>query len=76
MQKPENIISQIEVRRGRQAALRPSASVLPVGPAPLEILGPEILVLHLVDGQSDEVEGGAAEEGLKLGDGVDLHTEF
>ena len=47
-----------------------------LGAAPLEVAGPELLILHLVDGEDDEVEGVAAVEGLELGDGALLDAEL
>lgn len=47
-----------------------------LGAAPLEVAGPELLILHLVDRKDDEVEGVAAVERLELGDGVLLDAEL
>lgn len=53
-----------------------SSYKIPSPPALLELLGPELLVLHLVDRQEHKVQGIFLKKGPEPGDGVDLHPKL
>ena len=75
VQVGQDAVFLIAVHQRQQLLVVPLV-VLPLGPALLELLGPELLVLHLVDRQEHKVQGIFLKKGPEPGDGVDLHPKL